>query len=93
MPKDGWRKPYPTIEPEGRGVRAIAWPSPRSTCENTRVFTSFRARASRARPRGSGLSLLSILPGSSHLQGAALAAVAADNGPSWSSSMPTTADQ
>jgi hypothetical protein len=39
MPKDGWRKPYPTIEPEGRGVRAIAWPSPRSTCENTRVLS------------------------------------------------------
>ena len=31
-----------------------------------------------------------MLPGPSHLQNAVLATVAADNGPSWSSSKPTT---
>jgi hypothetical protein len=41
----------------------------------------------------SGLNLYSMMPGHRHLQNAVLATVAADNGPSWSSSKPMTADR
>jgi hypothetical protein len=44
-------------------------------------------------PEGFDLHTLSMLLGPCHLQNAVLATVAADNGPSWSSSKPTTVDR
>ena len=42
---------------------------------------------------GSGLSLLSMMPGPRRLQNAVLATVAADNGPSWNSNKPMSVDR